>query len=64
MEKVRRTRLLVATSERLIVWYRRQRSDDTAESEAISVECPHCGEEALVLDLEERKQETVIAQED
>ena len=63
MEKVRRTRLFVATSERLIVWYRRQRSDDTPEPETISVECPHCGEEALVLELEERKHETAIAKE-
>jgi hypothetical protein len=43
--------MIVATSERLTVWTRRGLPDDD-ETKKIAVECPHCGEEALLLELE------------
>ena len=52
MEKLRRTRVIVATSEKLTVWYAQQKSPDTDQAEKISVECPHCGEEAFFVEVE------------
>ena len=55
MEKLRRTRVIVATSEKLTVWSASQKSADAEEVEKVSVECPHCGEKAFFLELERRE---------
>jgi hypothetical protein len=52
MEKIRRTRIIVATSEKLTVWRAGQKSSAAEEDEKISIECPHCGEDAFFLELE------------
>jgi len=52
MQKLRRTRVIVATSETLSVWSARRTARKADEVERISVECPHCGEKALCVELQ------------
>jgi DNA-directed RNA polymerase subunit M/transcription elongation factor TFIIS len=52
MEKLRRTRVIVAMSEKLTVWHAKHKDEGAEEVDKISVECPHCGEEAFFLELE------------
>jgi len=52
MKMLRRTRVIVATSEKLTVWHAKQKSPDSDEAEKISVECPHCGEEVFFVKVE------------
>ena len=58
MLKLRRTRVIVASSERLVVWLANGKDLDEGKT---SVECPHCGEEAIVLELERKDTEVEIA---
>jgi predicted RNA-binding Zn-ribbon protein involved in translation (DUF1610 family) len=52
MEKLRRTRMVVATSEKLTVWHVSSKTSEKVDSEKVSVECPHCGEEVFRVELE------------
>ena len=58
MEKLHRTRVIVTSSERLVVWLAGGKDLDEGRT---SVECPHCGQDAIVLELERKETETEIA---
>lgn len=44
--------MIVSTSEKLTVWCLPRNSPKAEEVERVSVECPHCGEEALCVELD------------
>ena len=58
MEKLHRTRVIVTSSERLVVWLAGGKDLDQGKT---SVECPHCGEDAIVFELEQEETEIEIA---
>ena len=52
MKKLRRVRVVMATSEKLTVWYANRKDPTVENSEEVSVECPHCGKEAFSFEIE------------
>lgn len=51
MEKLRRGRVVIARQEKLTVWRARKESADDVGTEKLSLQCPHCGEKAFLLEL-------------
>jgi hypothetical protein len=59
MKTLKRTRVIMATSEKVTVWYSSVKGSDAADCEEVSVDCPHCREEAFRLELEKSEEREI-----